>query len=131
MTVAWRRFPDVQALLMDLFADLVGDEHVAITSPADLYGRLPFIRVRRFSGTSDRLNDYAAVDVDVFAPDYAAADTLAEQVHQMLLGPPPPVAVFDRIDVLSAPRELEWGDPAVVRRFSATYRITSRRVRAA
>jgi hypothetical protein len=130
VTVPFRRFPDVQRELVDDLAVLVGADHVAIETPAELAAALPFVRVLRIGGSSDRFNDVAVVEVDVFAATYTDGEPLAEQVRQRLVGPPPPVPRLDRIDCEIAPRELPWGD-GTVRRWNATYHITSRRYLAA
>lgn len=126
MTSPFRGFPDVQRLLVDELEALTGAGRTAIETPPDLAAALPFVRVLRVGGGSDRINDRASVDVDVFAATYVAGELLAERVRQHLVGPPPPVAVFDRIDCEIAPRELPWGD-GTVRRWNATYLVTSRR----
>lgn len=126
MTSPFRRFPDVQRLLVDELETLAGDGRTAIETPTNLADVLPFVRVLRVGGFSDRINDRATVDIDVFAATYGAAELLAERVRQHLVGPPPPVTLFDRIDCEIAPRELPWGD-GTVRRWNATYLVTSRR----
>jgi hypothetical protein len=126
-----RRFPDVQVLLVRHLEQTLGAGHVGIETPTDLDGALPFVRVRRVGGLSDLLNDFSTVDVDVFAGLYAAAELLAEQIRQDLVGPPPPLALLDRVSCVNAPRELPWGDGATVRRFGATYTAVARRHTAA
>ncbi len=126
MTSPFRRFPDVQRLLVDELEALAGADRTGIETPTNLGDVLPFVRILRIGGFSDRLNDRSTVDVDVFASTYSAGELLAEQIRQHLVGPPPPVTVFDRIDCEIAPRELPWGD-GTVRRWNATYAVTSRR----
>lgn len=129
MTAPFFRFPDVQRVLVAELEALAGDGHTAIETPADLAERLPFVRVLRSGGYSDRIADHAVVDIDVFAASYTAVELLAEQIRQHLVGPPPPVGALDRVEVEVAPRELPWGD-GTVRRFGATYRTHARRRRA-
>ncbi len=131
MTAPFLRFPDVQRLLVFELEALAGAGHTAIQTPPDLTDVLPFVRVLRIGGPSDRLHDFPTIDVDVFAATYTAAELLAEQIRQWLVGPPPPVRELDRVDVDVAPRELPWGDGSTVRRFGATYRAVTRRHRAA
>lgn len=126
MTTPFRRFPDVQRLLVADLVPLVGVGKVAIQTPGNLADVLPFVRVLRVGGNSDRINDFATVDIDVFAGTYTAGELLAEQIRQWLVGPPPPVPALDRVDVEVAPRELPWGD-GTVRRWNATYRTVARR----
>ncbi len=123
-----RRFPDVQVLLVNDLETLAGDGRTAIETPPDLEERLPFVRIRRSGGSSDRLNDVATVDIDVFAGTYTAGELLAEQIREYLVGPPPPLAAVDRVVCEAAPRELPWGQPdGPVRRWGATYQLISRR----
>lgn len=126
MTSPFRRYPDVQRLLVDELEGLAGAGRTGIETPVNLADVLPFVRVMRVGGFSDRLNDRATVDVDVFSSTYTAGELLAERVRQHLVGPPPPVVLLDRVDCEIAPRELPWGD-GTVRRWNATYLVTSRR----
>lgn len=120
----------MQRVLVEALPALVGAGRVASRTPLNLAEVLPFVRVLRVGGGRDRINDYPTVDVDVFAPTYAAAEAMAEAIDAWLVGPPPGPRVFDRVEVEVAPRELPWGDESTVRRFNATYRIVSRRRRA-
>jgi hypothetical protein len=124
-----RRFPDVQKVIADslVAAGLVAAGHAGAQTPTDLQEQLPFIRVIRLGGGSDRLSDVPSVDVDVFAGLYTTAELLAEQVREFLVGPPPPTHRLDRVECLSGPRELPWDDDGVVRRFGATYQLSARR----
>lgn len=126
MTTPLRRFPDVQRALVTILGPLV-DGRAGAETPSDLESRMPFIRVIRTGGPSDRVNDYATVEVDCFAGTYTAAELLAEQVRQLLTGPPlrAGAAILDRISCESAPTELPWAPG--VRRFGATYVVVSRR----
>jgi hypothetical protein len=121
-------FLDVEALLLGYLETLVSStDQVNTETPADFGGLLPFIRAYRFSGQTDRLTDFADVQVDVFAELRSTGLSLARTIRDQLIGPPPPVAVFDRVDCNVAPVELEWADDKVVRRWGATYRIVTRR----
>jgi hypothetical protein len=124
-----RRFPDVTRLLvtaLEVWVD--GDtDRTGPETPTDLQSRLPFIRAYRIGGGRDRLNDSPAVAVDVFAGSYSVAEALAEDVAQWLCGPPPPIALFDRVEPDVAPRRLPWGDERIFR-FQAQYTVVTRRV---
>lgn len=126
MTAPTRRFPDVQRALVAILAPLVGGR-AGTETPGDLESKMPFIRVLRTGGPSDHIYDYATVDVDVYASTYTQAEPLAEQVRQLLTGPPlrTDAIVIDRISCESAPVELPWAPG--VRRFGATYVVVSRR----
>lgn len=126
VTSPYVRFPDVQRVLVEALATFPSVTATGVETPADWNGQLPFVRVLRVGGQSGRLNDSPVVDVDVFAETYTAAEDLAEGLRQYLVGPPPPIVLFDRTDCEVGPREIPWGD-GTVRRFNATYRITSRR----
>ncbi len=119
----------MQRVLIETLPAIVGANRVAARTPLNLNEVLPFVRVLRIGGGRDRLNDYPTVDVDTFAPTYAAAEAMAEAIDAWLVGPPPGPRGFDRVEVEVGPRELPWGDVDVVRRFNATYRIVSRRRR--
>lgn len=126
MSGTFRRFPDVQRALVAILGPLVGGR-AGTETPADLESRMPFVRVTRTGGPSDRVSDFALVDVDVFAATYATAEPLAEQIRQLLTGPPlrAGVVILDRISCESGPTELPWAPG--VRRFGATYLVVSRR----
>jgi hypothetical protein len=124
-----RRFPDVQVLLIEVLGPFVGVDRIGTQTPADLAQRLPFIRVARTGGYSDRHNDYARVDVDVFHRTYADGERLAARVHEHLS-----VArlragngLVDRVGVDMAPVELPWA--SAVRRFTGQYLLVCRRAR--
>jgi hypothetical protein len=124
------RFPDVQRRLVNALEAWIGAGHVGVETPPSFDGLLPFVRVVRVGGPSDRLNDQAAVDIDVFGESYLATEQLAEEIRQWLCGPPPAIAVFDRVGCDTGPRELPWGD-GLVRRWGASYSITARRTQVA
>lgn len=123
----FRRFPDVQSLLVYGLEPLFGAGRTDTETPADFTGMLPFCRVWRSGGPSDRLNDHPTVDVDVFDARYADALRLAEIVREFLVGPPPGLREIDRTECSPGPRELPWGDNQSLRRIGATYHLTLRR----
>jgi hypothetical protein len=126
--VVARRFPDVTRMLVTALEVWVPDgTHTGPETPEDLQAKLPFIRAYRMGGGRDRLNDYATVAVDVFDATYTGAESLAEDIAQWLCGPPPPLALIDRIDPDVSPRRLPWGDDRLVR-FQAQYSLVTRRV---
>lgn len=124
---AFLRFPDVQRVLVAALEELVGAGRVAIETPTDLASRLPFVRVVRTGGSAGRVSAIPSVDVDVFAGSYLAAEQLAEQVREFLVGPPPGPVLLDRVDCTIFPRELPWDDDGLVRRFGAEFDVTVRR----
>lgn len=128
-----RPFPDVEVAVMDgieaAFPALVG--RTVTVTPADLQTRLTtglVVRVGLVTGRDDRFTNYAVVDVDVFARTRADALGTAEQIRQWLLGYPRAVgtAVIDVVTTETAPTPAPWEDENV-RRYLATYRISTRR----
>ncbi len=121
-------WPEVESLLVAYLETLVDDpDQVNTETPDDFTGLVPFVRAYRFGGNTNRLNDFADVQVDVFHPLRSVALPLARRIQSNLIGPPAPVAMFDRIECTTGPRELEWGDDDTMRRWGASYRIVSRR----
>lgn len=130
MTGPVRVFPDVQQVLIDDLVKFVDgrDDGTGYVTPADLEGRLPFVRVRRTGGGNDGLNDRADVDIDVFGASYRQAVDLARRVDAYLVGAgAPPIWMFDMVTNVDGPHELPWDDEGAVRRIGLQYFITSRR----
>lgn len=130
MTAPMWVFPDVEQVLAVLLEALVpGERHTGTETPKDLDVRLPFIRVMRTpGGSSDAVNDYVPLSVDVFHTSYhSGAKPLAETVRTFLttqplrLGP----QVIDRIRCDSGPGEMPWAPG--IRRVGATYSTVARR----
>lgn len=121
-------WPEVESLLVGYLEGLVDNaDQVNTETPDDFAGLTPFIRVYRFGGSTDRFTDFADVQLDVFHPLRSVGFPFARRIQSLLIGPPPPVAVFDRVESIVAPREMEWGDEDTMRRWGATYRVVSRR----
>ncbi len=120
-------FPDVELVLVTVLEPMFGgDEHTGGEAPVDLLAVLPFCRVRRVDGPSDLTNDFAGVDIDVFAETRAVGWPLARDVRDFLTTRRPPSPLLDRIHCDIGPREMDWGD-GVIRRWNATYRVVARR----
>ncbi len=122
------RWPDIQVVLRGIIAPLVGGiENVGPQTPADLNTRAMYVRAVRTGGPNDELDDLPSVEIDVFAPTYAVAQPLAEDVRQLLMrrrvSP-----LIDKVLCNRGPVELDWGD-ATMRRFSGTYEFVLRRHR--
>lgn len=123
-----RRFPDVTRMLVTALEVWVPDgTHTGPETPEDLQTKLPFIRAYRLGGSRDRLSDFCTVSIDVFDATYSGAESLAEDIAQWLCGPPPPLALLDRVEADLAPRRLPWGDDRMFR-FQAQYAVVTRRV---
>lgn len=128
--VPWRRFPDIHVLLIEVLTPFVGVDRVGTQTPADLGQRLPFIRVNRTGGYSDRLGDYARVDIDTFHRTYVDAERLTARVHEHLITGRLRASNgrVDRVGVDLAPIEAPWATSGV-RRFTARYLLVCRRAR--
>lgn len=126
------RFADMAGTVAHLLVAVAAPERVGITTPDDLSGLLPFVRVTRSGGPRDRINDFARLAVDVFADDYDGGFALAEDIAaflepgRLIYGP----VVIDRVAVDSAPQEVAPWAPGIFR-FEAAYTVVSRRHRGA
>lgn len=126
------RFADMAGMVAHLLVAVAAPERVGITTPDDLSGLLPFVRVTRSGGPRDRINDFARLAVDVFADDYDGGFALAEDIAaflepgRLIYGP----VVIDRVAVDSAPQEVAPWAPGIFR-FEAAYTVVSRRHRGA
>lgn len=120
-------WPDVEDLMLAYLSPLGTTDS---QTPANLQDVLPFITARTFGGSDDGWTQTVSLDVDAFAPTYVAARALARAIRKQLEVPLLVVngVAFDRISCLVVPFELPYADPNV-RRFNATYRVTSRRTR--
>jgi hypothetical protein len=124
------RFPDIHRVLLTVLEDLAGGAgHLGLQTPTKLAERLPFLRVRRTGGHSDRLSDFARVEIDIFDGTYAAAERRAAAVHEFVTRTRLRAgrAVVDRVAVDQAPVELPWSPQ--VRRFAGRYLFVCRRIR--
>ena len=130
-------FPDVEACLRELFADLVVDPtDVGTVIPADLQDRINagrnVIRLYRIGGSDDWYTDRPRVMVENYDATVAAAKASAEQVRQRLILRPhrTSVGVIDRAVTETGPAEWPYTDPSI-RLIRATYRLSLRRHRTA
>lgn len=115
-----------------LLAGLAAEDRVGVTTPENLTGRLPFIRVTRAGGPRDRVNDYARLAVDVLDDDYTRGFALAEDIA-MFLAPGwlrQDAVLVDRVVIDGAPQEVTPWAPGIFR-FEAAYTVVSRRHRVA
>lgn len=125
-------FPDIQRLLADLFAPLVGGaDHVGSETPPDLEAHLPFARAVRIGGPRTHLYDFPTVDVDYFHVSDALGVPGSSRLANLLLSKPPPHPALDLVSCEPVFRELPWGDNENVRRWGATFFFETRRIRAA
>jgi hypothetical protein len=135
-------FGDVQEALAVVITPLLpGPTHVDVETPPDLQDRLPFVRITRYGGPDDGITDHASVDVDVMHTSRALALQLANDIREELTSRPHRVTtaagvmVLDRATTTTGPFE----PPAAtsnnglrvdinLRRFTAAYRVSARRV---
>lgn len=126
-------YPDVAHAVCDLLRSLVTGADTE--TPADLQEQLPWIRVTRTGGQSDRVTDVASVVVDVFASGATEALGIARQVLQRLIrGPFLSDVSFrtahgqvDRARVTVGPALLPPTDSDNLRLVTASYNISVRR----
>lgn len=126
-------YPDVAHAVCDLLADLVTGAD--IETPADLQSQVPWIRVTRTGGSSDRVTDRANLSVDVFASGATEASSIAEQVRQRLINGPFRSDVSFRTDhgqvdlatVAVGPQLLPPTDSDNLRLVTASYNVSVRR----
>jgi hypothetical protein len=130
-------FPDVEACLRDLLADLVADPaDVGTVIPADLQNRIAaghnVIRLYRLGGSDDWYTDRPRIMVENYDATVAAARASAERVRQRLILRPHKTSsgVIDRAVTETGPAEWPYTDPAI-RLIRATYRLSLRRRRTA
>ena len=128
VTISFSNFPEIEAVVMDLLNG-VQETQVGTVTPPNLNTSMPFVRVMRIGGGDDRFSDTAHVDVDAFQPTQEAAYSLAEACRQVLLAFPYVTAagVIDSVVTDSGPHEIPWGDVNNVRRYTASYTLTTRR----
>lgn len=125
------RFPDAARTVAKLLEPLASPQRVGTRTPASLTGVMPFIRVTRRGGSSDEVNDYARIYIDVLATDVGAAELLSERIREFLTSRTHRLgrAVIDRVSVDSAPEELAPWSSGVFR-FEGRYTVVSRRHKA-
>lgn len=118
-------FPDLEAALIELFADLGTAD---TETPSTLDSNLPFIRVGRIGGNDNFFTDSGRMDVDTYAEKRTQASLLSRQIRQRL-GKGAIVlssCVIDTVTVDVSPNEVPWGN-SKISYFTASYRITARR----
>jgi hypothetical protein len=124
-------YPDIERLLVARLAGVLGVRFVT-DLPSNLQQVLPLGQVNRIGGADDVITlDRANVDVDAYAGSRAAALELAERVREDLRMALPGAAlpggvVVCRVETLSGPAWRPYDDAGGVRRFGATYQITTR-----
>lgn len=119
-------WPDAERAMCDFLAPLgtCGPE-----TPKTLQSQIPYLRVTRTGGTSDRVTDRASVSVDVFAADRDTAKAIAGQVRRMLLTELPAATAHGVIDwatVNAGPAVLPATDSDNLRLAVASYQLSTR-----
>jgi hypothetical protein len=123
-------YPDVERLLVTYLGAALG-VRVVTDLPANLQQILPLVQVGRVGGADDVVTiDRARVDVDVFATGRGAAVELAERCRDALRMSLPGQVVggvtVSRVRTGEGPAWRPYDDTTGVRRFGATYEITTR-----
>lgn len=120
----------------DLVEAYVGGVRAALGVPASISTKnfkleeLPgFVRVTRGPGSDDKIYDSTLIDFDVITTSYDASHDLAERLreyvlstHNTLVGGHP----VGSVETASAPMEVDWGNPNLVR-FVYSARISTAR----
>lgn|SRR5690606_22532593 len=86
------------------------------------------VRVIYLAGPDDKITSTGLVDIDVFAARRGVGYAVAEQVRGIMnsarsLGG----IVIDQSTTVSGPKQVPWDDNENIRRFLATYRVSTRR----
>lgn len=81
-------YPDVPHAVCDLLASLPGVNGAGIEAPVDLQSQVPWIKVTRTGGESNRVTDTASLVVDVFASGATEAWDIAKLALQRLIRGP-------------------------------------------
>lgn len=125
-----RDFPNIEHVLADLFAPLLGGvQHVGSETPDQLESFLPFLRIVRTGGPRTHLFDYPVVDLAYLAADETSGAPGASAIANRLLSKPPPHASIDYVGCEPSFRELPWGESQTVRHWGATFFFETRMIR--
>ncbi len=127
-----RDFPNIERLLVALFAEqLGGEDHAGSVTPDDLEQHLPFARAVRVGGPRTHLLDFPVVEIDYLAADEAAGAPGASALANLLLAKPPPHPSIDLVTCEPSFHEVPWGDSEDVRCWTSTWFFETRMVRVA
>lgn len=126
MTGPTRDFPDVETVLIALIQGSGIVAQVGADLPENLQYRMPFALVVRSGGGDDGISDFPTVDVELYTNLKTDGKRLSEHLRQRLTRPMPGWPL-DRIETVGAITELPFGGRNV-RRWSNTFRATTRRV---
>lgn len=118
----------VSAYIQGIVSDL--DLEASYTTKGFPLESLPgFVRVTRGPGSDDKIYDSTLIDFDVITTSYDASHDLAERLreyvlstHNTLVGGHP----VGSVETASAPMEVDWGNPNLVR-FVYSARISTAR----
>lgn len=125
-------YPDVERLLVTYLGGELG-VRVVTDLPSNLQQVLPVVQVGRFGGADDvRTIDNGSVDIDVYAAGRGASVALAERCRAALRFDLPGRVIggvtVSRVRTTLGPAWRPYDDTTNVRRFGATYQITTRYV---
>lgn len=123
-----RQYPDIETVLVGLLLESSILQGAGTNDlPGNLAYRLPYGLVLRAGGDDDGVSDYPTVDVEIYAAQRVNGRALCEQVRQYLTGSGRPPYPLDRVETVGAITELPYGGRHI-RRWSNTYRVTTRRI---
>jgi hypothetical protein len=122
-------YPDVERLLVTHLGAALG-VRVVTDLPANLQQILPLVQVGRFGGADVVTMDHALMDIDGYAVSRAAALELAERCREELRFRLPGLQVGGAfvytVRTMGGVAWRPYDDTTNVRRFGATYQITTR-----
>jgi hypothetical protein len=122
------RWPDIEKALVAHVRTETGGKRVGNLIPGDVETLPAFIRLTRGPGSDDMVTDAPSVDVEIFAPNYGDAASLAEDVRQIfhaLTGRRVGPVLIDRVRTILSPSWVDYRNPAT-NRFVASFRIEFR-----
>lgn len=126
-------FPDVEDQLIKRLAVYLGESAVVRNTADELTKTIAagkrLVRVERIGGPRSSFEDRPLLQIDSFAASRPLGYALSEQIDQFMLATPIrlSIAIIDTVSVSVAPRRVPW-DNDNIRRFSASYRATLRRI---
>lgn len=133
MSTILGQFPDTEDQLIKGLAAHLGSNVVVRNTTDDLTKTIAagktLARVERIGGPRSSFEDRPLLQIDSFGATRALGYALSEQIDQFMLATPIRLsaAIIDTVSVSVAPRRVPW-DNDNIRRFSASYRATLRRI---
>lgn len=137
MSAPLRRWPSWALLAMDLIDNERAARDLPVVPTGLTYDEtidsIPRYIVTVIDSYSTQLEAAFMIDVEVIAPTYTGAESLAYDVDDIFMGYPLStvsggrVVLVDKVEVVSSPVEIDLGEDTSTRRFLATYQLVVRR----